>query len=87
MTNGKEVAFELRKTEKGGIPWMTIVTPDLVELVNADGPKGNVGCPVADHEIDWFMQMISKTAKNLDAEEQGTIKAALKRHAKKIRGE
>ncbi len=84
MTNGKEVALELRK-KTGGIPWITIRTPDLKELINADGPKGNIGCPVTDDEIDWFMTMIARTAQNLDAAEQATLRTALILHAKKIR--
>ncbi len=84
MKNGASLALKLRG-KTGGIPWITIVTPDLKQLVNSDGPQGNIGCPVTDGEIDWFMTMIAKTAKNLDAKEQATIKAELTKHALKIR--
>lgn len=84
MLHGKEVALQLRKTDKGGIPWMTIITPDRVELINADGPKGNVGCPVRDHEIDWFMHMIAKTSKRIDPAQTKILRKALEAHAKKI---
>ncbi len=84
MAHGAEVALKLRG-KRGGIPWITILTPEKKQLVTSDGPQGNIGCPLAEHEIDWFMKMIAKTAKNLDSQEQGQIKAALVKYATKER--
>lgn len=84
MKNGEEVAKKLRG-KSGGIPWITILDPNLKQLVTSDGPKGNIGCPVSNAEIAWFMEMIAKTAKNLDAKDQVVIKTELVKHAKKIR--
>lgn len=84
MTNGEEVAMELRG-KTGGIPWITIIDPDMNQLVTSDGPGGNIGCPVTDPEIDWFMKMIARTAKNLDDQEQVVLKVALTEHAHTIR--
>ena len=60
MQNSKQVIDRLRKERQGGIPWMTILDADGKELVTSDGPKGNVGCPVRDHEIDWFLKMVAQ---------------------------
>ena len=85
MTNGAEVAARLRKGKRGGIPWMVILDGDGKELITSDGPKGNVGCPVAPHEIAYFMEMIQKTATNLDAKEQKSLHALLEAYAKTLR--
>jgi glutamate formiminotransferase len=84
MKNGAELAKELRG-KGGGIPWITIVNSDLKRLITSDAPTGNIGCPVKDKEIAWFMKMIKDTAKNLDEKEQAQIKVELVKHAKKIR--
>lgn len=85
MTNGKEVAKRLRHGKGGGIPWMVILDGDGKELVTGDGPQGNIGCPVQPHEVEWFGQMIAKTAKNLDAEEQKDLLARLEAYAQTLR--
>jgi len=76
----------LRGTEKGGIPWMTILDGSGKELVNADGPQGNVGCPVAPHEREWFMQMIRTSSVHLAGSEIDAIETALAAYAKTLGG-
>ena len=56
MTEGKELAAELRKGQGGGIPWMVILDGEGQPLVTSDGPKGNVGCPARPHEVEFFME-------------------------------
>ena len=85
MIDGAKVAARLRKGKRGGIPWMVILDGDGKELVTSDGPKGNVGCPVAPHEIDWFMTMIARTATNLDTDEQKAIRKHLDAYAQQFR--
>lgn len=84
MTHGKKVAERLRgKDAKGGIPWMTILDENGARLITSDGPKGNIGCPVAAHEVDWFMQMLEKTASRMTEEDQAVVRIALVGFGKK----
>lgn len=84
--NGKAVAERLRGDRTGGIPWMVITDEAGTELISSDGPRGNCGCPVAPHEIEWFMTMIQRTVRTLNAEQVATIEAELKAFAKSIGG-
>jgi hypothetical protein len=80
--NGEVVAKRLRKEQTGGIPWMVITDEHGKELINADGPEGNIGCPVAEAETAWFMTMIRRTARRLTDAEIATIEAELIDNAK-----
>ena len=84
MENGKQVADRLRKSRRGGIPWMVILDATGKELITSDGPKGNVGCPVQPHEIEWFLTMLRNTARNLGEEQIAEIEAALRAYAEKL---
>ena len=77
MAHGKEVALRLRGTEKGGIPWIVILDADGKKLVDADGPDGNIGCPVSPEERAHFMDMIARTAQRLTEAQIATLKAEL----------
>lgn len=60
MTHGSEILAEYC-AEPGGIPWFVFIDPTSKEaLVNSDGPKGNVGFPFEDFEIDHFCDMLTK---------------------------
>lgn len=85
MIHGADVAKRLRKGKGGGIPWMVVLDGEGAELVNSDGPKGNIGCPVQPHEVDWFMTMIARTAVNLDEQEQAALRELLEAFAKPLR--
>ena len=86
MEGGKAVAEKLRKGNTGGgIPWIVILDADGKELVTSDSPGGNIGCPVQPAEVDWFMQMISKTATELDGDELDALRAELEEFAGKHR--
>lgn len=86
MQNGRKVAKRLRREGGGGIPWMTILDGEGKELVTSDGPRGNVGCPMRDHEIDWFMKMIQKTSRHMEPADTKTIETSLRAYAKKVLG-
>ena len=58
MTGGKEVAERLRGGASGGIPWMVFLDGSGKEIINSDGPNGNVGHPVTDEEIAHFVRML-----------------------------
>ena len=63
---GPKVIAKLREGHADdGIPWMTVLDASGKELVTADGPKGNVGCPVQPDEIAWFRTMLERTRTKL----------------------
>ncbi len=82
MENGSEVADQLRKGRGGGIPWMVILDPAGNELISADGPDGNIGCPVGPAEIDYFLTMIERTSPPSDVETSAAIRSSLEEFAK-----
>lgn len=63
---------------------MTILDSSGTELVNADGPEGNVGCPLAPHEREWFMEMLKKSAVNMTLSDIRAISEALTAYAKTL---
>ncbi len=85
MTRGKEVAKKVSFPENAGLPWMAILDAEGKTLATSDGPKGNIGCPVEPHEIEHFLAMIRKTAKNLSAGEIFSLDQALRETARKLK--
>ena len=83
--NGKAVAERLRQGRGNGIPWMVITDADGNELVTSDGPQGNVGCPVLEHEVAWFMEMLAKTAQHVGEEGLAAIRDELEAYAEPMR--
>ena len=84
MTNGKAVGMRLRGTDRGGIPWITILDAEGEELITSDGPKGNIGCPVTPDERSHFMTMVKKTAQKMSEKDIAVVKAKLDDFAEKI---
>jgi thioredoxin-related protein len=87
MTNGSAVAARLRKGDSGGIPWFAILDAQGAEIVNSDGPQGNIGYPAKQHEIDHYISMLQKAARRLTPDDLAKLKAALETYAdaKKLR--
>jgi len=81
MTNGTDVMGVYRKDEAGGIPWFVILDGKGAALVTSDGPKGNIGYPAEPHEIDYFLAMLKKTARRMDAGQLDRIEAMLRKAA------
>jgi len=84
MVNGKEVAKRLRGTDRGGIPWMVILDSDSKALINADGPEGNIGCPVQPEERAHFIKMVKMTRDKITDTGVKTITEELQKFADKI---
>lgn len=84
MDEAAAVVAKLRSKPEGGIPWMTILTPDGTEKINSDGPEGNIGCPVAPAEIEHFLKMLESTKQRLSAEDLSALRAALETRAKEL---
>lgn len=85
MTNGKQVADELRRGKNSGIPWMVILDGDGEEQINSFGPKGNVGCPADPHEIDHFLAMIDKTRQHMSATDRGILERELRAYGASLK--
>jgi len=77
MEHGDEIAKQLRGDRTGGIPWMTILSADGMELVSSDGPAGNIGCPVSEDECAYFVSMIEKTIQHAPEGRVAEIEEAL----------
>lgn len=58
MEGGAEVAARLRGGATGGIPWMVFLDGSGKEVINSDGPNGNIGYPVQEAEIAHFVRML-----------------------------
>ena len=84
MPDGQEMLNKYCK-EPQGIPWFTILDGNGKELVNSTGPEGNVGCPVAESEIAYFMEMIEQTSKESTKESLASIKKSLEDYTEKWR--
>jgi uncharacterized protein YyaL (SSP411 family) len=61
----------------GGIPWFVILDADRKALADSNGPKGNIGCPDTDEEIDYFMSVLKKVSRTLKDEDLAALKASL----------
>ena len=84
MTNGKELAHELRKTTRGGIPWIVILDAEGIAVINSDSPQGNIGCPVEPAERDYFLTMIKKGTQHMNENDVTIVKASLEEFAEEI---
>ena len=86
-TGAADVAKRFRKSEAGGIPWFAFVDGQGKELINSDGPDGksNIGYPMEPKEISWFIEMLKKTTKKVDAAQIERIEVLLKEAGDKIR--
>jgi hypothetical protein len=50
------------------------------ELADSNGPKGNIGCPNTDEEIEVFMGILKKVCTRLQQEDLGALKKSLVLH-------
>ncbi len=84
MKKGKALEQKFRKGKRGGIPWYAIVEPDGTVLATADGPGGNVGCPVTKEEVAHFLDTLRQTRRHATEADHGKIAAALEANAKAL---
>ncbi len=78
MTDGAELAKELRKGERGAIPWIVILDGDGEPKITSDGPKGNIGCPAQPHEIDYFLAMVDATRDHMTEDDRKILERELR---------
>lgn len=68
-----------------GYPFLAVTGPDGRLITNSLRPVGgrgeNIGYPDAPEEIDWFMEMLRRSAPALSAEEMATVRSWLRAHS------
>lgn len=80
MDNGQQVADSLGGAGKG-LPWCTVLDSDGKELINSDGPGGNIGCPVGEDEQAHFIKMLQSTGPAFSPEQIEILARALADYA------
>jgi hypothetical protein len=65
------------KSLNQGIPWFVILDAEGKELVDSNGPKGNIGHPDTDEEIEVFTGILKKVAANLTESDRAALKKSL----------
>ena len=88
MVHGKEVAAEVMKDRRSGIPFTVIYDAsgeELVELVTSIDPEhGNIGGPVTESEQAWFVEMLRQGRRTLSDEDLQRIARELATYAAPI---
>ena len=83
MVGGKEMIDSYPRAKDQGIPWFVFLDADGKELADSIGPKGNIGCPNADDEIDTFLAIVKKVAVVLTADDLAALRTSLVAHRDK----
>ena len=85
MKGGNAVFEAMMQDRRGGLPWMVILDGEGKELISSNDPKGqNIGCPVEDHEIEHFVEMI-KVSSETSEEQLSAIMTEMKEYAKTLK--
>ena len=78
MIGGKDVEAKYRKNVNEGIPWFVFLDAKGEAIIDADGPKGNIGFPAAPEEIAHFVKMLNRAAHRMPPSDIEAIEKALK---------
>ncbi len=82
---GKDLLKQYNPESAGGIPWFVVLDSAGQPIIASDGPKGNIGHPATDEEIDHFVAMMKKSARNMTAPEIDTLRATLVEEREKFK--
>lgn len=63
----------------GGIPWYAALDATGQVVATSDTKSGNTGYPARPEEIDWFMDVIKRSAPGMDPAKVATLEAELRR--------
>lgn len=74
VPGGKELHGSYPKAQNEGIPWFVILDGDGKELADSNGPKGNIGCPNTDEEIEVWTAILKKVRVSLTDEDLDALK-------------
>ncbi|MEX2093662.1 MAG: carboxypeptidase regulatory-like domain-containing protein [Pirellulales bacterium] len=77
LGNGQAVIDRVRPDANGGIPWFVILDADGNELINSDGPSGNIGYPGEPEGQVHFEKMLRTAPRHITDEEIKSLVAAL----------
>ena len=80
---GAELHAKYPKAQKEGVPWFVIHDAAGAELADSNGPKGNIGCPNTDEEIDVFLGILKKVCSTLKEDDLAALKKSLVVHREK----
>ena len=83
MAGGKELQDSYAGSRTQGIPWFVVLDAGAKELADSNGPKGNIGCPNTDEEIEVFLGIVEKVALTLTDEDRAALKKSLVDHREK----
>jgi hypothetical protein len=82
MDGGKEILERYNKSGKGGIPWFAFLDAKGKALATSDSPKGNIGHPYEEHEIEHFVEMLTTSRRHLESADIERIAQSLKAQKK-----
>ncbi|MBI3857122.1 MAG: hypothetical protein HY293_15665 [Planctomycetes bacterium] len=80
---GRDLLQKYPKARNEGVPWFVIQDGEGAELADSNGPKGNIGCPNTDEEIEVFIGILKKVCPALKEEDLTTLKKSLVLHREK----
>ena len=80
---GAQLHAKYPKAQRGGVPWFVIHDGEGAEVADSNGPKGNIGCPNTDEEIDVFMGILKKVCTTLKDDDLAVLKKSLVAHREK----
>jgi thiol-disulfide isomerase/thioredoxin len=76
--------------EKAGLPFTAILDDKGSLVVNSNsknqGKEGNIGCPWAPEEQDWFFGMVAKARPHVEKGALKGLQANLQAHVKEVEG-
>ena len=77
MLHGDELLKEYCQKE-GGIPWFVFIDPETRKVITtSDGPKGNVGFPSEDFEIEHYCAMLAQCEGKFTTAQIAAVKQSL----------
>jgi thioredoxin-related protein len=87
IPGGEKLQAELGG-KTAGWPYIVMLDPEGKLLADSTRPAnlghgGNIGYPVAPYEIDWFMEMLQKSAPSMSGQDTATIRNWLTTHSGK----
>jgi hypothetical protein len=78
MKNGETVINRVRTNSDGGIPWFAFLDADGNEIINSEGPDGNIGYPGEPESQVHFEKMLRTSPRHLTDADIAEFTAALK---------
>jgi hypothetical protein len=83
VPGGGKLHASYKGSDNQGIPWFVVLDGEGKELADSNGPKGNIGCPNTDEEIDVFIGILKKVSTHLSDEDRAALRKSLVHHREK----